>query len=170
MKIAKKRRHDIANGPGIRATLFVSGCTHNCKDCFNKEFQNFNYGDEFINDKQDEFFEYCLDEQVEGISILGGEPMQQGKDMLEFVKKLKLIVPEKPIWMWTGYTIDEILNDKSNRHVYNKEILKYIDVLIDGRFEKDLKDIRLKYSGSSNQRVINVKETLKQSNVVLYDV
>lgn len=170
MRIAQMRKHDIANGPGIRATIFVSGCTHNCKDCFNEEYQHFSYGEIMTDELENKIFEYCQDEQVEGISILGGEPMQQGKDLLRLVKKIRSLVPEKNIWVWTGYTLEEILDESNKRHQYNRELLKHIDVLVDGRFEIDLKDVRLKYCGSTNQRVINVVETLKNSKVVLYDI
>lgn len=170
MRIAQMRKHDIANGPGIRATIFVSGCTHDCKDCFNKEYQDFVYGDVLTKELQDKIFQYCLDDQVEGVSILGGEPMQQGKELLNLVKEIKSIIPDKNIWVWTGYTIEEILDESNKKHQYNRELLKFIDVLVDGRFEIDLKDVRLKYYGSTNQRVVDVQETLKTSNVVICDV
>ncbi|MGL5507351.1 MAG: anaerobic ribonucleoside-triphosphate reductase activating protein [Paraclostridium sp.] len=170
MRIAQMRKHDIANGPGIRATMFVSGCTHDCKGCFNKEYQDFNYGEVLDGNKQDEFFEYCLNDEIKGISILGGEPMQQGKDLAMFIKKLKFLIPEKTIWVWTGFLIEDILDESKIVHQHNRELLKHIDVLVDGKFEEELKDINLKYCGSSNQRIIDVQETLKKSKVVLYDI
>lgn len=162
MKYAKIRKLDVTNGPGIRTTLFVSGCTHNCKDCFNKEQQDFNYGKEFTKEIEDEFIEYTKARQIKGVNILGGEPMQQVKDntLLNLLKRIR-IETNKPIWLWSGYTLEEILHDEKRL-----EILKEVDVLIDGRFEADKRDIMLKYRGSSNQRVIDVKRTLKEDRVI----
>ena len=162
MKYAKIRKLDVTNGPGIRTTLFVSGCTHNCKDCFNKEQQDFNYGEEFTKEIEDEFIEYTKARQIKGVNILGGEPMQQVKDntLLNLLKRIR-IETNKPIWLWSGYTLEEILHDEKRL-----EILKEVDVLIDGRFEADKRDIMLKYRGSSNQRVIDVKRTLKEDRVI----
>lgn len=162
MKYAKIRKLDVTNGPGIRTTLFVSGCTHNCKDCFNKEQQDFNYGEEFTKEIEDEFIEYTKARQIKGVNILGGEPMQQVKDntLLNLLKRIR-IETNKPIWLWSGYTLEEILHDEKRL-----EILKEVDVLIDGRFEVDKRDIMLKYRGSSNQRVIDVKRTLKEDRVI----
>lgn len=162
MKYAKIRKLDVTNGPGIRTTLFVSGCTHNCKDCFNKEQQDFNYGEEFTKEIEDEFIEYTKARQIKGVNILGGEPMQQVKDntLLNLLKRIR-IETNKPIWLWSGYTLEEILRNEKRL-----EILKEVDVLIDGRFEADKRDIMLKYRGSSNQRVIDVKRTLKEDRVI----
>ena len=162
MKYAKIRKLDVTNGPGIRITLFVSGCTHNCKDCFNKEQQDFNYGEEFTKEIEDEFIEYTKARQIKGVNILGGEPMQQVKDntLLNLLKRIRMET-NKPIWLWSGYTLEEILRDEKRL-----EILKEVDVLIDGRFEADKRDIMLKYRGSSNQRVIDVKRTLKEDRVI----
>ena len=162
MKYAKIRKLDVTNGPGIRTTLFVSGCTHNCKDCFNKEQQDFNYGEEFTKEIEDEFIEYTKARQIKGVNILGGEPMQQVKDntLLNLLKRIR-IETNKPIWLLSGYTLEEILRDEKRL-----EILKEVDVLIDGRFEADKRDIMLKYRGSSNQRVIDVKRTLKEDRVI----
>ncbi|MDU2264904.1 anaerobic ribonucleoside-triphosphate reductase activating protein [Clostridium celatum] len=162
MKYAKIRKLDVTNGPGIRTTLFVSGCTHNCKDCFNKEQQDFNYGEEFTKEIEDEFIEYTKARQIKGVNILGGEPMQQVKDntLLNLLKRIRMET-NKPIWLWSGYTLEEILRNEKRL-----EILKEVDVLIDGRFEADKRDIMLKYRGSSNQRVIDVKRTLKEDRVI----
>ena len=162
MKYAKIRKLDVTNGPGIRTTLFVSGCTHNCKDCFNKEQQDFNYGEEFTKEIEDEFIEYTKARQIKGVNILGGEPMQQVKDntLLNLLKRIRMET-NKPIWLWSGYTLEEILRNEKRL-----EILKEVDVLMDGRFEADKRDIMLKYRGSSNQRVIDVKRTLKEDRVI----
>ena len=150
MKYAKIRKYDISNAPGICTTLFVSGCTHNCDECFNKEQQDFNYGNEFTKEIEDEFIEYSKSKQVKAVNILGGEPMQQLMDdtLLKLLKRIKLEV-NKPIWLWSGYTFEEIVNNPKRA-----EILREVDVLIDGKFEADKRDLMFKY------RVLLIKELL----------
>ena len=163
MRYAQMREYDISNGPNVRATLFVSGCTHNCKGCFNKAYQDFSYGNEWTKESEEKFLKYVEDEKVKGVNILGGEPLQQIMDdsLANLLAKIK-VNTNKPIWLWTGYKLEDIIN---NSKVMN--ILKSVDVLIDGKFEEDKKDLNLMYKGSSNQRVINLVETLKQNEVVL---
>lgn len=162
MNYAKIRKLDVTNGPGIRTTLFVSGCTHNCEGCFNKEQQDFNYGNKFTKETEDEFIELTKSRQIKGVNILGGEPMQQIMDdtLLNLLRRIKLET-NKPIWLWSGYTFEEIINNPKRA-----EILREVDVLIDGKFQADKRDIMLKYRGSSNQRVIDVKKSLEQGNIV----
>ena len=162
MKYAKIRKLDVTNGPGVRTTLFVSGCTHNCEGCFNKEQQDFNYGNKFTKETEDEFIQLTKSIQIKGVNILGGEPMQQIMDdtLLNLLKRIKLET-DKPIWLWSGYTFEEIVNNPKRL-----EILREVDVLIDGKFQADKRDIMLKYRGSANQRVIDVKKSLEQGNVV----
>ena len=162
MNYAKIRKLDVTNGPGIRTTLFVSGCTHNCEGCFNKEQQDFNYGNKFTKETEDEFIQLTKNKQIKGVNILGGEPMQQIMDdtLLNLLKRIKLET-DKPIWLWSGYTFEEIVNNPKRL-----EILREVDVLIDGKFQADKRDIMLKYRGSSNQRVIYVKKSLEQGNIV----
>ena len=162
MNYAKIRKLDVTNGPGIRTTLFVSGCTHNCEGCFNKEQQDFNYGNKFTKETEDEFIQLTKNKQIKGVNILGGEPMQQIMDdtLLNLLKRIKLET-DKPIWLWSGYTFEEIVNNPKRL-----EILRDVDVLIDGKFQADKRDIMLKYRGSSNQRVIDVKKSLEQGNIV----
>ena len=162
MNYAKIRKLDVTNGPGIRTTLFVSGCTHNCEGCFNKEQQDFNYGNKFTKETEDEFIQLTKNNQIKGVNILGGEPMQQIMDdtLLNLLKRIKLET-DKPIWLWSGYTFEEIVNNPKRL-----EILREVDVLIDGKFQADKRDIMLKYRGSSNQRVIDVKKSLEQDNIV----
>lgn len=162
MNYAKIRKLDVTNGPGIRTTLFVSGCTHNCEGCFNKEQQDFNYGNKFTKETEDEFIQLTKNKQIKGVNILGGEPMQQIMDdtLLNLLKRIKLET-DKPIWLWSGYTFEEIVNNPKRL-----EILREVDVLIDGKFQADKRDIMLKYRGSSNQRVIDVKKSLDQGNIV----
>ena len=162
MRYAKIRKLDVTNGPGIRTTLFVSGCTHNCEGCFNKEQQDFNYGNEFTKETENEFIEYTKSRQIKGVNILGGEPMQQTKDdsLLNLLKRIK-IETNKPIWLWSGYKFEEIIIEPKML-----ELLKPVDVLIDGKFEIEKRDLMLKYRGSENQRVIDVKKSLEQGRVI----
>lgn len=162
MNYAQIRKLDVTNGPNIRTTLFVSGCTHNCNGCFNKDQQNFNYGTPFTKETEDEFIKLTMNPMVKGINILGGEPMQQIKDdtLLNLLRRLKKET-KKPIWMWSGYTFEQIIDNPKRL-----ELLKEVDVLIDGKFEIKNRNISLKYRGSSNQRVIDVKETLKEKEII----
>ena len=162
MRYSKIRPYDIANGPGVRTTLFVSGCTHDCRGCFNKEQQSFSYGNVFTQEEENKIIELVKREGIRGINILGGEPMQQTMDST-LVNLLKRIKSEtnKSIWLWSGYLYEDIIADKKRL-----EILKYVDVLVDGQFKEQLKDIRLKHRGSSNQRIIDVQQSLK-NNVII---
>ena len=162
MNYYSMRRYDIANAPGISASLFVCGCNLNCEGCFNKELQDFNYGKPFDDRVKQEFLSYARDDKVTSISLLGGDFVQQ--DTSEAIELLKELVKiGKPIWCWTGYTLEELTNmgDKI-------QILSYIDVLVDGRFVQNQLNLNLKYRGSSNQRVINMKETIKKRKIILW--
>ena len=163
MRYAQLRRYDISNGPNIRATLFVSGCTHNCKGCFNKDYQDFNYGKEWTSIAETLFLCYVKDPKVKGINILGGEPLQQTMDnsLADLLAKIKENT-NKPIWLWTGYKLEDVIN---NTKIMN--ILQYVDVLIDGKFEEDKKDLNIMYRGSANQRVINLTKTFEKGEIVL---
>lgn len=163
MNYAKIKWHDISNGPGVRASLFVSGCTHGCPGCFNREAWDFNYGKEWTKEIEDKFINHLKNPNIMGVNILGGEPLQQGEAMLKLLKRINQEV-KKPIWLWTGYVIDkEIHDDKTRKFVIANQILRECDVVVDGRFVESKKDLKLKYRGSSNQRVIDIKETLKTS-------
>lgn len=156
MNYAQMRKYDIANGPGIRSSLFVSGCTHGCKGCFNQAYMNFNYGKPWTEDAKNEFIAMIKDEQVKGVTILGGEPMDQLRDddMLLLLQAIKGETG-KNIWLYSGYTFEEIMS-----HPQRKKMLTYVDVLVDGRFEEGLKDFRLSFRGSSNQQIIDVAQSL----------
>lgn len=164
MYYGKIRKFDTANGPGIRSTLFVSGCTFNCPGCFNKDSQNFKYGNEFTKDVEDEFISYIKNPNVAGASLLGGEVMQQDtKAILSLLKRIKEETG-KSIWCWTGYKYEDLIKIDGK-----SALLEYIDVLVDGPFEEDRKDHTLKYRGSSNQRVINIHQTLEKGYVCELD-
>lgn len=168
MKYANIKKYDIANGPGVRVSLFVSGCNHHCKGCFNKDAWDFNYGNDFTKDTIKEIIESLEKDYITGITILGGEPMelvnQQG--ILPLLKLIKEKFPNKTIWLYSGFTIEQI-NKMDNPEA--KEILNIIDVLVDGKFEEDLFDANLYFRGSSNQRIIDIKETLKQGKIILHE-
>ena len=163
MYYADLRQYDATNGTGVGTTLFVSGCNFHCPNCFNKEAQNFNFGRPFTKEVEDKFINYAKDNHVNHVSLLGGEVFHQDLDtILHLVKRIKEEV-NKPIYVWTGFTWEELLKD--DRKI---EILKYIDVLTDGRFEQDKKDMNLLYKGSSNQIEISVQESLKEGRIVKY--
>ena len=161
MRYNKIRKMDIADGPGVRVSIFMQGCTFNCKNCFNPETHDFNGGKEFTDDRIARVLELCENENIEGLSILGGEPMHPKNidGTTKLAKEFKEKYPNKNIWVWTGFLFDKDLKDK--------EVMKYIDVLVDGQYVDELHDPKLKWKGSSNQRVIDVQESLKQNEVVL---
>ena len=161
MKYNKIRKMDISDGPGVRVSIFMQGCAFNCKNCFNQETHDFNGGKEFTDETIDKVIELANRDEIKGLSILGGEPLHPKniEGTTKLAKKFKETYPDKNIWVWSGFLFDENLKDF--------EILNYIDVLVDGVYKDDLHDFRLKYRGSSNQRVINVQESLKTNKIVL---
>ena len=163
MRYNKIRKMDISNGPGVRVSIFMQGCTFNCKNCFNKETHDFNGGKEFCDQTVERVLELCDNENIEGLSILGGEPMHPNniEGTTKLAKAFKEKFPEKNVWAWSGFSFDRDLKDK--------EVVKYIDVLVDGQYNDDLRNPSLKWKGSENQRVINVQESLKDSNIALFD-
>jgi anaerobic ribonucleoside-triphosphate reductase activating protein len=161
MKYALIRSEDIANGPGIRVSIYVQGCNHHCPGCFNPETWDFNGGRIFNRRVKIQFLELAKNKNIVGFSILGGEPLQQDEDMLDLVKSMKEEYPDKTIWMWTGYKYED-LDDKQ------REIVSYIDVLVDGKFIKEQKCPNKPFKGSSNQRIIDIKKTLETNKVQLH--
>ena len=166
MNYAEIRKFDVTNGPGIRVSLFVSGCTNNCEGCFNKDLQDFNYGTLWTDESEELFMSYLKNPNIKGVNILGGDPMDQIKDK-SLVNLLKRIKDETKhsIWLWSGYLYEEIYSN-----IDRNEILNFVDVLIDGRFQLDKRDIKLKYRGSSNQRVIDILKTRETGKVVELDL
>ena len=160
MRYNKIRKMDISNGPGVRVSLFVQCCTFNCKNCFNPETHDFNGGKEFTKETIEHILSLCENENVEGLSILGGEPMHPKNidGVTELAREFKKRFPNKNLWAWTGFLFDQYLKDK--------EIAKYLDVLVDGQYVDELHNFLLKWRGSSNQRVIDVKKSLKENKVV----
>ena len=164
---------DIANGEGVRVSLFVSGCTHHCKNCFNEVAWDFSYGNSFDEETQEKILKELDPDYIAGLSLLGGEPFepQNQEGLLPFVKRVKEAYPNKTIWCYTGFILNPkkgILMEKHKNTPFTKELMKLIDVLVDGPYIEELKDIRLKFRGSSNQRVIDVKKTLESKKIVLY--
>ena len=161
MRYNKIRKMDISNGPGIRVSVFMQGCSFNCKNCFNQETHDFSGGKEFNDETINRIIKLCDNTNIEGLSILGGEPMDpkniEGTTKLAKVFKEKY--PNKNLWMWSGFSFDKDLKDK--------EAIKYIDVLVDGRYVDDLSNPTLKWKGSSNQRVIDVQKSLKNNEIIL---
>lgn len=172
MHYAKIKKCDVANGPGVRTSLFVSGCTHHCKNCFNKEAWDFNYGNEFSETTVNEILDSLKPDYISGLSLLGGEPMEianQG-DLLKLVRRVKQVYPDKTIWCYSGYTFDtQIVTGKVYNGEITEELISYIDYLVDGEFVDELRNPSLKFRGSSNQRIINVKESIKQNKIVLWE-
>lgn len=163
MRYGQIRQFDVANGPGIRTTFFVTGCTHKCPECFNQEYQDFKYGNIWTDNETTQVINYLKEDVITGLTILGGEPFQNTNDLIEIVKKIKSNT-NKSIWIYSGYTFEEILKDKNKL-----ELLKLTDVLVDGLFKIELKDLKLKFRGSSNQRIIKVQESLKNKSIVLWE-
>ena len=163
MRYNKIRKMDISNGPGVRVSIFMQGCTFNCKHCFNSETHDFNGGKEFNDDTINRVSDLCDNENIKGLSILGGEPLHPKNidGTTKLAKIFKENFSDKDLWVWTGFLFDKDLKDK--------EVLKYIDVLVDGQYVDELHNPNVKWKGSSNQRVIDVQKSLKQNEIVLID-
>ena len=173
MNYATIKYYDIANGQGVRTSLFVSGCTHKCKGCFNSEAWDFKYGKPFTKEVEDEIILSLKEDFIDGLSLLGGEPFEiaNQKALLPFLKRVKEKYPNKNVWCYTGYLFDKDLLTESRVKTQDTiEMLKLIDVLVDGKFIEELKDISLQFKGSSNQRIIDVQKSLKENQVVLFDL
>ena len=166
MNYAEIKNYDIANGPGVRVSLFVSGCRHHCKECFNPETWDFNYGKLFDESVEDMIFSQLANPYIEGLTLLGGDPFEpeNSKVLNRFVKKSRQRFPEKSIWCYTGYLYEELLKADTDR----VELLSNLDVLVDGEFVLELKSLMLKFRGSSNQRLIDIPASLSSREVVLW--
>ena len=165
------KKFDIADGPGVRVSLFVSGCTHHCKGCFNPETWDFTYGNKYTEAAEREIIKALEPDYIDGLTLLGGEPMEKvnQRGLLPLLKKVKKLFPQKTIWCYTGYTLEtELLSDSRARCECTDEILSFIDVLVDGEFVEEMKNISLRFRGSSNQRLIDMKKTLEAGETVLW--
>ena len=173
MHYADIKKADVANGIGVRISLFVSGCTHHCKGCFNEEAWDFNYGNEFTDKEIDKIINLMDHPYIAGLTLLGGEPLehvnQQG--ILPLLRKVKEKFPDKNIWCYSGFTFETDIMEKMYKEwKETPEVLSYIDVLVDGEFQEEKKDIKLRFRGSSNQRIIDVKKSLNENKTVLFDL
>ena len=168
------KKNDIANGEGLRTTLFVSGCRNRCKNCFNPETWSFTYGNPFDREVAESILSTFRAPYIAGLTVLGGEPMEpeNQKDLLPFLREFKERYPDKTLWLYTGNTIEELRSGIGNHEKsteYTEEILSLVDILVDGRFVEELKSIGLRFRGSSNQRVIDMNKTRAAGEIVIWD-
>ncbi len=171
MRYGEIKNCDIADGIGVRVSLFVSGCRHHCKGCFNPETWSFDYGKEFTKDTEEQLLRMLKPSYIRGLTLLGGEPFEPENQrvLTGFLKRVRAEYPDKDIWCYTGYLFDkELLKESAARCEFTDEMLGMIDVLVDGEFVLEKKNIRLKFRGSENQRVIDVKKSLSEGKVVLF--
>lgn len=172
MNYASIKPRDIANGPGVRVSLFVSGCTHHCKGCFNEIAWDFNYGQPFTQDTIDRIIEYMAPDYISGITLLGGEPFEPENQpaLLDLLRQIKAALPGKSIWAFSGYLFDrDILPCRLGDPNVTRELLGCIDVLVDGPFIEEKKNLSLRFRGSENQRLIDVKKSLDSGKIVLWE-
>lgn len=172
MNYAEIKQYDVANGPGVRVSLFVSGCTHHCKNCFNQETWDFQYGKAFTEKEQELILQYLKPDHVAGLSLLGGEPFEPSNQegLLPLLRAVRELYPQKDIWCYTGYLFDtQILGEMCKRSETAEEMLSYIDILVDGRFVEEKKNLKLRFRGSENQRIIDVKKSLAQGTVIHWE-
>lgn len=173
MNYAEIKYCDIANGIGVRTTLFVSGCTRHCKDCFNEKTWDFNYGEIFTKEVEDKIIDSLKPNYIDGLTVLGGEPFEpkNQKDVLHLLKRVHDELPDKTIWAFTGNVLEpDVLDANGRGHTeYTEDILRLLDVLVDGPFIAERKDISLKFRGSDNQRLIDMKKTIAANKIILWE-
>ena len=169
MNYADIKKVDVANGPGVRVSLFVSGCTHRCKECFNPETWDFDYGAPFGEAEVEQIFTFLAPDHIRGLSLLGGEPFEPDNQrvVLELVQRVRRERPEKTIWCYTGYLYEELAANRVGTH--SRSLLEGLDVLVDGPFVLEKKDLGLRFRGSSNQRIIDVPASLQTGEIRLVD-
>ncbi len=169
MNYADIKKIDVANGEGVRVSVFVSGCNHHCKGCFNQCAWDFNYGKEFSEKEEQQIIEYMNHDYISGLSLLGGEPLEpkNQEGLLPLVKKVKEKFPDKNIWCYTGFDFEkDVVGKMAKNNETTRELLKYIDIIVDGKFEEDKKDLKLQFRGSSNQKIVDVKKSLQTGQIV----
>ncbi len=171
MNYAKIKTHDVANGPGVRVSLFVSGCTHRCPGCFNAEAWDFSYGEPFGAETEEKILCALAPDYIKGFSLLGGEPLenQNRAALAPLLEKIKKAYPEKTVWCYTGYDFETDVRGRWKDDPDMSGMLKNIDIIVDGKFVEALKSPALRFRGSANQRIIDVKKSLKAGEVVLWD-
>lgn len=169
MNYADIKKIDVANGEGVRVSVFVSGCNHHCKGCFNQCAWDFNYGKEFSEKEEQQIIDYMNHDYISGLSLLGGEPLEprNQEGLLPLVKKVKKKFPNKNIWCYTGFDFEkDVVGKMAKDNETTRELLKYIDIIVDGKFEEDKKDLKLQFRGSSNQKIVDVKKSLQTGQIV----
>ena len=169
MNYADIKKIDVANGEGVRVSVFVSGCNHHWKGCFNQCAWDFNYGKEFSEKEEQQIIEYMNHDYISGLSLLGGEPLEpkNQEGLLPLVKKVKEKFPDKNIWCYTGFDFEkDVVGKMAKNNETTRELLKYIDVIVDGKFEEDKRDLKLQFRGSSNQKIVDVKKSLQTGQIV----
>lgn len=169
MNYADIKKIDVANGEGVRVSVFVSGCNHHCKGCFNQCAWDFNYGKEFSEKEEQQIIDYMNHDYISGLSLLGGEPLEprNQEGLLPLVKKVKEKFPNKDIWCYTGFDFEkDVVEKMAKNNETTRELLKYIDIIVDGKFEEDKKDLKLQFRGSSNQKIVDVKKSLQTGQIV----
>ena len=172
MNYATFRTHDVANGPGVRVSLFVSGCTHRCKGCFNAEAWDFNYGEPYTDELEGRILDALAPDYIKGFSLLGGEPFEPSNQavLVTLLEKIKKVYPQKSIWCYTGYDLEkDILSKNLGDGEITERMIRSIDVLVDGRFIEEKKDLSLRFRGSSNQRIIDLPATLSSGEIKLME-
>ena len=165
------KKCDIANGVGVRTVLFVSGCTHHCQGCFQPETWNFDYGERYTKETEDEIIESLMPDYVDGITLLGGEPFEpeNQRELVKLLRRIKKELPQKTVWSFSGYTYEELTGDSRAVCEVTNEMLSMLDVLVDGEFVEAKRNISLRFRGSENQRLIDMNKTRKEGKIVLWD-
>lgn len=165
------KKCDIANGVGVRTVLFVSGCTHHCKGCFQPETWSFDYGERYTKETEDEIIKSLKPDYVDGITLLGGEPFEpeNQRELVKLLRRIKKELPQKTVWSFSGYTYEELTGDSRAVCEVTNEMLSMLDVLVDGEFIEAKRNISLRFRGSENQRLIDMNKTRKEGKIVLWD-
>ena len=172
MNYATIKPFDVANGPGVRVSLFVSGCTHRCKGCFNEEAWDFNYGEEFTEESLGKIIEAMKPDYIKGFSLLGGEPFEPRNQtvLCDVLEKIKNVYPQKTVWCYTGYTYDkDLLSGRLCDKAITDKMLRNIDILVDGKFIEELKNLKLRFKGSENQRIIDLRKSEESGEIILWE-
>lgn len=170
MRYGAIKKRDIANGPGVRVVLFVSGCTHHCKGCFQPQTWDFNYGEEYTAETEQELIDALVPDFIDGLTLLGGEPFEpeNQKELITLLRRLRKELPQKTVWAFSGYTFEELTGKKESRArcEVTDEMLSLVDVLVDGEFQLDKRNISLQFRGSENQRLIDLPQTFQNGEIV----
>lgn len=170
MRYGAIKKRDIANGPGVRVVLFVSGCTHHCKGCFQPQTWDFNYGEEYTAETEQELIDALVPDFIDGLTLLGGEPFEpeNQKVLITLLRRLRKELPQKTVWAFSGYTFEELTGKKESRArcEVTDEMLSLVDVLVDGEFQLDKRNISLQFRGSENQRLIDLPQTFQNGEIV----